>query len=294
MSSDRQIQVSLRGFDEVLDARIRTVLDGSQMECCRSKNPATKGCAKQIELVEVSSSESLYKLLQSPPSGAPGAVQIICPTHPIENLLEALFRHGIYHKFNMVAEDWESRLVSYLCALAGNWKTSDLLEKPCFLGSCRIAEDLLRETRVAEALQILMSQGLADETLGNLRLVADELLNNALHHGSVHKAANVTPSGEELDVVETVLLEFGIDDDRALVSVTDRGGRLTREDIRRVLVRQINKEGLLDERGRGLFFARSLSDEMYVHVDPGRRTQVTAVFGRKRNPVIKNLQVNGP
>ena len=94
-----------------------------------------------------------------------------------------------------------------------------------------------------------------------LRLVLDELLSNAVHHGG----------GD-------AFLEWGRDDFRHVFVVRDGRGSLAPADAMRLMDRHLRAEGLTDPRGRGLHLSRIYADRLYATVVPGVTTEVAAVF----------------
>lgn len=94
-----------------------------------------------------------------------------------------------------------------------------------------------------------------------LRLVLDELLSNAVHHGG-----------------GCAVVEWGRDASRHVFVVRDETGGLVPADAMRLMDRHLRAEGLLDPRGRGLHLSRIYADRLYATVVPGRATEIAAVF----------------
>lgn len=121
--------------------------------------------------------------------------------------------------------------------------------------------------------------------LYDVRLILEETLNNSFYH------AFKTATGEEkyhlntfqgLDKGERIRIEFGSNDRVAGFTVTDNAGSLPVATIINKLERQFNRDGLLDTSGRGLYLSRMLTSRFVINIDPGKRTQVIALFDDRR------------
>jgi CheY-like chemotaxis protein/anti-sigma regulatory factor (Ser/Thr protein kinase) len=114
-------------------------------------------------------------------------------------------------------------------------------------------------------------------TTGDMRLVLDEIITNAIYH-----APEKDDSAEKhqsccqvtLNPDEYVYVTCGFDQEKYAVSVTDNQGRLTKEKVLGKLERQLSGEGVLDNSGRGIHMSRVFADRMIINIDPGRKTEV--------------------
>ena len=132
--------------------------------------------------------------------------------------------------------------------------------------------------------------------LYDVRLILEEATNNALFH------AFHTASGEEkyfigafdgLGPDESVRIEYGSDADRVGFSVTDNSGKLRVSTIIGKLERQMSKQGVFDESGRGLYLSRLLTTRLLLNIEENRRTQLVAIFdATRRSGRPKPLLVN--
>lgn len=129
----------------------------------------------------------------------------------------------------------------------------------------------------------------------DLRLILEELINNALFHAFLNEEGkqkyNVI-SFTSLQPDEKVYVEYGKDSKKIGFSITDNGGNLTLEKILETLERQINLKGLFDENGRGLFLSRLLSNQMIINVQKGVKTQFIILISKKSEPTHKPLYIN--
>lgn len=121
--------------------------------------------------------------------------------------------------------------------------------------------------------------------LFDVRLILEEALNNAFFH------AFKNPKGQEkykleniglLEPGDKIRIEYGNNAVLAGFTVTDNAGDLTIRTILNRLERQYNKEGMYDERGRGLYLARLMSSRLIFSIEPRKRTQLIALFDESR------------
>jgi len=130
------------------------------------------------------------------------------------------------------------------------------------------------------------TSGFEVHELYDVRLILEEALNNALFH------AFRTPTGEEkysvstlvqLEAREKVRIEYGNSAQLAGFSVTDNAGSLRVHTILDKLERQLNREGLFDSSGRGLYLSRMLTTAFIINVEESKRTQIVALFDKRRH-----------
>ncbi|CAN5469944.1 hypothetical protein BH09SUM1_BH09SUM1_28180 [soil metagenome] len=121
--------------------------------------------------------------------------------------------------------------------------------------------------------------------LFDVRLILEETLNNSFFH------AFRKPSGEEkysmqsfreLDPEEKIRIEYGNDATMSGFTVTDNAGSLPVRTIMHKLERQLNREGLFDSSGRGLYLSRMLSTAFIINIEEAKRTQMVALFDARR------------
>ncbi len=129
--------------------------------------------------------------------------------------------------------------------------------------------------------------GFGVHELYNVRLILEEIINNALFHafrdedgGEKYSIAEFESLGEG----ETVRIEYGSDSSVVGFSVTDNAGTLPVSVILDKLERQLHHDGVFDESGRGLHLSRLLASRLAFNVETNRRTQLVAVFGTRDRP----------
>jgi len=135
----------------------------------------------------------------------------------------------------------------------------------------------------------------ADYQVTEHRLAVEELLNNALFHAfhDAHEepreaSSRPRPLGEN----EEVAVEYLADERLFAFSVTDSGGRLTGDIVRREINRQFSGEGLLQAHGRGVFLTFSFANAFILNSIPGRLSQVVVAFYRRLHSDCKMFQIN--
>lgn len=114
-------------------------------------------------------------------------------------------------------------------------------------------------------------------TAGDMKLILDEIITNAIYHApSNSDGSEKYQEFEEITLQpdEYVYIECGYDNEKYGVSVTDQKGRLTKETVLYKINRQITGEGLLDDSGRGIHMSRLFADRLIINVAPKRKTEV--------------------
>jgi CheY-like chemotaxis protein/anti-sigma regulatory factor (Ser/Thr protein kinase) len=112
---------------------------------------------------------------------------------------------------------------------------------------------------------------------GDMRLVLDEIITNAVYHASSSvDGREKYPAFSSVMLLpdEYVYVQCGFDAEKYGVSVTDIKGRLKKETVLCKIERQISGEGLLDDSGRGIHMSRLFADRMVINIDPGKKTEV--------------------
>ena len=115
-----------------------------------------------------------------------------------------------------------------------------------------------------------------------LEVVLVEILTNAVFYGARAESADARDGWirdfvlADKDAVEITAM---YDHEKCGISITDRGGRLTKHDILYWLNRQVRLDdrglplGMFDLHGRGLFIARRFIDRLIINIDHGHKTE---------------------
>lgn len=131
--------------------------------------------------------------------------------------------------------------------------------------------------------------------LYDVRLIMEEAINNALFHAFLTEDGKEKYNPEtfnELEEGDEVWLEYGANATTIGFSVEDNCGSLRPDIVIKKLSRQYNREGLLDENGRGLYLSRMLSGQMVFNIHQHVRTQIVTLFYEKRLNVPKPFSIN--
>ncbi len=123
-----------------------------------------------------------------------------------------------------------------------------------------------------------------NEIKADLRLPVTEILTNAFRHPAQdaenNKKKDLKNNHITLDPHKQIFVEYGWDDTKVGISVSDPMGALNKEDILYHLKRNttIGKDGLpeniYDTEGRGLFLVWYNVDRMIINVAPSEKTEV--------------------
>jgi DNA-binding NarL/FixJ family response regulator len=122
------------------------------------------------------------------------------------------------------------------------------------------------------------------ENTGELRLVLDEIVTNALYHSPKDKEGREKYeefSNIRLAEDEYIYVSCGIDNEKYSVSITDSQGTLSKNTVLYKIDRHIRGEGVLDDSGRGIFMSRIFADRLLVNIDPGKKTEIIVLNYRK-------------
>ena len=102
-----------------------------------------------------------------------------------------------------------------------------------------------------------------------VNILLEELITNAVYHAPVDengKQKYRKHSNVVLEASEAVEVRLCKDSEKYGISVSDRSGKLTKQQVLHKIDRHINEEGLLDEDGRGLHISRIYSDRLIINI----------------------------
>lgn len=138
-----------------------------------------------------------------------------------------------------------------------------------------------KEPAVEYALAFLGERRSEPALQFDLRLVLEEMINNAILHAFVdeHGAEKYsTGAFERLAEGESVELRMGADARTIAFTVTDNQGRLRRDTVLSRVERQARARGVMDTGGRGLHLIHSLAPRALFHIVPRRTTEMVALY----------------
>jgi anti-sigma regulatory factor (Ser/Thr protein kinase)/CheY-like chemotaxis protein len=149
---------------------------------------------------------------------------------------------------------------------------------------------------IERVINYFATNGFNIHKLYNVRLILEELLNNALFHAfhdSAGREKYRMSDFSSLEAEEQVRVDFGNSGDVVGFSITDNAGTLTPEVVLEKMARQHTREGLLDVSGRGLHLSRMLTSNLFINIEEGQRTQIAALFReREDSGRLKPLTIN--
>jgi CheY-like chemotaxis protein len=133
-------------------------------------------------------------------------------------------------------------------------------------------------------------------TVGELKLVLDELITNAIYHAPV-KADGSEKYKEFTDIYleekEFIHVELGYDGEKYGVLITDNQGSLRKETILYKIDRHVHAEGILDDSGRGIHMSRIFADRLIANIHPGKKTEMVLLnYIDKNYKGYKPLYIN--
>jgi hypothetical protein len=146
-----------------------------------------------------------------------------------------------------------------------------------------------KEGLLAEVMAYAGRFGLSDEKLRRIEVVTDELVLNAIYDAPRDDAGGQKYAGMDrrtpvtLTAQTQVRVRWACDGARFVVAVCDRFGALTREIIAGHIARVLEVRGPRPRAGTGgaglgLVLVYTSSNQLAVHVAPGRFTEITSVL----------------
>jgi anti-sigma regulatory factor (Ser/Thr protein kinase) len=131
--------------------------------------------------------------------------------------------------------------------------------------------DEIAEIRI-QIMNDLVEEHFDDYRQMVLRLMLDESITNAAYHAHGHEKGG----SFELSEDQAVEVEYGKDDEKIGISVSDRMGTLNQKEILSRLAECIHptEESLLRESGRGFYLMHSMVDRLVINIKRGTRTEV--------------------
>lgn len=149
---------------------------------------------------------------------------------------------------------------------------------------------------IERVINYFATNGFDIHKLYNVRLILEELLNNALFHAFRDDAGREKYRMSDftsLEAEEQVRVDYGNSGHVIGFSITDNAGTLHPEVVLEKMARQHTREGLLDVSGRGLHISRMLTSNLFINIEEDRRTQIVAVFQENESPArLKPLTIN--
>jgi CheY-like chemotaxis protein len=131
---------------------------------------------------------------------------------------------------------------------------------------------------------------------GELRLVLDEIVTNALYH-SIRNEEGMEKYKEfahiKLQKEEYIYIKCALDKEKYGVSIVDNQGTLSKETALYKIDRHVKGEGVLDDNGRGIFMSRIFADRLIINLSPGKKTEAVILnYKEKLYKGYKPLYIN--
>jgi len=169
------------------------------------------------------------------------------------------------------------------------------LREPFQLQEFKITTRTERHSLIEQAMTFYRRFRSYDTDVTEIRLVCDELINNAIYHAFKNSAGEdkYRPGAfMQLAPEEQVTVQIGHDSNNLLFSVTDNQGTLDIDTVLYKMERQLSLEGLLDESGRGFHLTRTIADRMIINLRPRKSTQIILLFSHRPGPRVRPLYIN--
>ncbi len=160
------------------------------------------------------------------------------------------------------------------------------------------------EKAVLEIVDAADKAGLEKNFIPSLRLILSELAINALYHPHGFTDKKIERISVQLKDGDKITLEYGHNDLKFGVSITDYEGKLTKSTIlttfkdfiesNEKMVKAI-EEGkdpaeFVSDKGRGLQLAREMANEYYFNIKSNEITQIVILSWLKKKPVTHASQ----
>ena len=183
--------------------------------------------------------------------------------------------------------------------------TGCALDDPCFFDPAgkvsdapavsidiRSADD--RDRFVEDLILDLCRNQLWEGWVDRLRLVAEEVVNNALLHAFESDGGRRYVPGAFTEMLpgHRVSARYAVDGNAVWFAVRDNAGTLTPETVCGHIRHHMTDAGLLDGGGRGIFIAYLGATMLAVNIDRSRSTEIVVVVLPDHNETEKTVLIN--
>ncbi|OGJ88304.1 MAG: hypothetical protein A2268_05340 [Candidatus Raymondbacteria bacterium RifOxyA12_full_50_37] len=248
-----------------------------------------------LELLEINSNFSLilsdinmprmkgFELLRKVEELYPSIKRVLITAYNVEEYLSYALSYGITNIITKTAPfnlEEVSTIVGTL--ISGNiFGLNQFLAEGCPI----TAVPILDPKKTNDYSLIPIQQLSVAKAQKNLQLVIIELLNNAIFYGvkNFDPEDRATWNTNFTLVSGEVDMFFGTDGQKYAISITDNGGKLSKEKVLYWLGRQIEKDaaglpkGIFDHHGRGFFICREYVDRLVINIEPGKKTEIIGI-----------------
>lgn len=224
-----------------------------------------------------------FQLLQEVRKLSPASKTALITGYNVEQYLQIALKYGITniitkdHNFNI---DWVKTYIWNLLTRSIFGLNNYLRRHAARVNRLRIQ----RSDAIEDVVENIHEKLHAQNIEADLRLPVTEILTNAFYHspGNKNNSENKWDREERIILAphKKIFLEYGWDDTKVGISVSDPMGTLTKEEILFHLKRNtsIGQDGLpeniYDTHGRGIFLVWHNVDRMIVNVSRSEKTEV--------------------
>jgi len=161
-----------------------------------------------------------------------------------------------------------------------------------------LREYVIRSSSDAKEVRENVLKTLLDyvKNTGELKLVLDEIVTNALYHSPKDEYGN--EKYEEFSEItlaenEYIYVKIVLDNEKYGVSIVDNQGNLSKDIVLYKIDRHIKGEGILDDSGRGIFMSRIFADRLIINIAPKRKTEFLILnYRNEKYKGFKPLYIN--
>lgn len=225
-----------------------------------------------------------FELLKRVREMYPTVKRVLITAYNVEEYLELAMKHDIGNIFVKTAPF----NFNELSTLLRNLLLGDIFGiKRYFSEGTPVRKfTISRSTKLDQDAKTIVEVINDEKRQKRIELVLIELLTNAIFYGARNEAPDCKDRWDhsfELTEDTAVVVKVASDQEKYIISVKDKGGRLKKKDVLYWLNRQIALDdtgiplGLLDSHGRGLFIARRYIDRLVINIDKQKQTEVVMI-----------------
>ena len=225
-----------------------------------------------------------FELLNAVRWRYPGTRRMLITAYNVEDYLELAMKHdvgNIFVKSSPFAFD-------ELRATIRNLLTGDIFGMARYFAAGTPARSIVLRNGadLASGALSVMAMLPAEAQNRKLEVAVAEILTNAVYYGARRDSADDRaswPADFELAESAAVTVTVMADREKHGVAITDKGGRLSKQDVLFWLNRQASRDerglplGAFDTHGRGLFITRRFIDRLIINIDPAKKTEVIII-----------------
>ncbi len=225
-----------------------------------------------------------FELLRETREKYPRIKRVLITAYNVEDYLELAMKHDVGNIFVKSTPFNFQELSTILDnLLTGDiFGVSKYFEKPLLEKTFVIKKGNRLDAYANEIVSCLPNVAGAKK----VELVLIELLANAVFYGIRKERSDNKELWEydfELSDCDAIGVSLLADHEKFGISISDRGGRLKKNDVLYWLNRQVSRDdsgvplGVYDSHGRGFYIAREYIDRLIINIDKNVRTEVIII-----------------